>query len=496
MSLEYKLSTMRMLSAGRGGVSIAVAAAALTTPCPPAAAAARAPAAEYTVEASEGGRELRVEAAFAQAPAGGLEFDDRMGRYARDAEVQQDGRWSAAKIEGDTIVAPSCARGACRARYRFSLEQAARNEHSRNSVSEQQGAFLAPPSTWLVRPGHRGPGRFRLRVSTPPGVSFATGLFPAAGDAYEAELADLPEAPYSVLGAFETTRVEAPGAVVEVALLPGEVAAGRAGVLAWIRAAAGDVAGYYGRFPVPRLLVIVIPGGRRAVGFGTTMGNGGASIMLWVGAGAREEELRRDWVLTHEMVHLGLPNLPRAQRWMEEGLATYVEPVARARRGHLAIEDVWSDLVRRTPQGVPGPGGLDANEGYGAIYWGGALYWLLADVEIRERSGGRLTLEDALRGVRDAGGSIAVTWPVERVLATADRAVGITVLEELYGRMARSAGAVDLRGLWARLGIDDAGGIRFRDDAPLAAIRKAITAPPEGPQRGGRPSGGSATPRP
>jgi hypothetical protein len=289
-----------------------------------------------------------------------------------------------------------------------------------------------------------------------------------------------------VVGAFETARVDAPGGAVEVALLPGEVAAGRAGLRAWIEAAAGDVAAYYGRFPVPRVLVIVIPGGRRAVGFGTTMGNGGASIMVWVGSGAREEDLRRDWVLTHEMVHLGLPNLPHAQQWMEEGLATYVEPIARARHGHLGVEEVWTDLVRRTPQGVPGPGGLDASEGFGAIYWGGALYWLLADVEIRERSGGRLTLEDALRGMRDAGGSIAVTWPVERVLATGDRAVGMKVLGPLFERLARSAGAVDLPALWARLGVDDTKGIRFRDDAPLAAVRKAITAPPEHPGRGGR----------
>jgi hypothetical protein len=48
---------------------------------------------------------------------------------------------------------------------------------------------------------------------------------------------------------------------------------------------------------------------------------------------------------------------------------------------------------------------------------------------------------------------------------------------------------VDLRALWARLGVEDAGGrIQFRDDAPLAAIRKAITA--------GVDPGRPATPRP
>ena len=53
---------------------------------------------------------------------------------------------------------------------------------------------------------------------------------------------------------------------------------------------------------------------------------------------------------------------------------------------------------------------------------------------------------------------------------------GVEVLRPLYERMARSADAVDLAGLWSRLGVEDQGTIRFRDDAPLAAVRRAITA--------------------
>jgi predicted metalloprotease with PDZ domain len=449
------------------------------------AARAAAVAAEYSVEVGEGARELRVEASFAQAPAGGLVFDDGMGRYAREVEVARGTSWAPASIQDDVPALPACRRP-CRLRYRFHLDEAARASRNRMAAFEQRGALVAPPSTWLVRPARRGPGRFALRVTTPPGISFATGLFPSGRDLYEANLADLPEAPYSAFGPFETTRVPVTGGEVEVAVLPGDPALDRVAVVGWAQRAGGDVAAYYGRMPVPRVLVIVVPGGRRAVGYGTTMGNGGASILIWVGAGAREEDLRRDWVLTHEMVHLGLPNLPRGQSWMEEGLATYVEPIARARHGHVGMEEVWTDLVRRTPQGAPGAGGLDANRGFGAIYWGGALFWLLADVEIRERTDSRRSLEDALRAVGDAGGSIAVTWPVERVLDTADRALGVKVLGPLYARMARSGERVDLQALWARLGIEDAGGIRFRDDAPLAAIRKAITAP----TRGSIPAGG------
>lgn len=462
-----------------------VAFAALTSVPMSAQAAGRTIAADYSVQAGEGARELRIEVAFADAPSGGLTFDDGMGRYARDVEVARGKAWRPLAVQDDSVPAAACGRG-CRLRYLFLLAEAAQASRDRNSAFEQKGAFVAAPSAWLLRPGARGPGRYRLRVATPPGTTFATGLFPSGPDGYEADLADLPEAPYSAFGPFQTTSLSVPGGVVEVALLPGDTGVGPAALLAWIERAAGDVAAYYGAYPVPRALVIVIPSGRRAVGYGTTMGNGGGSIMIWVGAGATEDDLRRDWVLTHEMVHLGLPNLPRGQGWMEEGLATYVEPIARARRAHLRPEEVWADLVRRTPQGLPGPGGLDASRGFGAVYWGGALFWLLADVEIREKTGERHTLEDALRAVRQAGGSIAVTWPVERVLSVADRGVGVDVLVPLHARMASTEAHVDLPALWARLGIEDAGGIRFRDDAPLAAIRKAITTPSPGPAAGPR----------
>ena len=451
-----------------------------------AAAPASAPIADYSVEAGDGARELRVQAAFTEGPSGGgLVFEDGMGRYVREAQVASGRTWTVATVEDDTLRTTACRLG-CRVRYRFELDEAARGARNRNSAFAQGGALVAAPSVWLIRPAARGPGRYRLRVTAPAGTSFATGIFPAGPGTYEADLADLPEAPYSAFGPFETAHIRVTGGEVEVAVLPGEAGVDRAALLAWVERAADDVAAYYGRFPLPRALVILIPGGRRAVGFGTTMGNGGGSIMIWVGAAASETDLRRDWVLTHEMVHLGLPNLPRAQHWMEEGLATYVEPIARARHGHLTVEEVWTDLVRRTPQGVPGAGGLDANRGFQAIYWGGALFWLLADVEIRERTDNRRSLEDALRAILDAGGSIAVTWPVERTLAAADHAVGVPVLGPLYARLAQSAQQVDLAALWARLGLEDAGGIRFRDDAPLARIRQAITAPSTAASRGAR----------
>jgi predicted metalloprotease with PDZ domain len=143
---------------------------------------------------------------------------------------------------------------------------------------------------------------------------------------------------------------------------------------------------------------------------------------------------------------------------MEEGLATYVEEVARVRAGWISEEEFWGDLRRGFARGLlqPAERGLNGSNRWGPLYWGGALFWFLADVEIREQTGGKRGLEDALRGVLDAGGSIAVWWPTEKVLEAADAAAGGSVLRGLYDRFGRAYLDVDLEKLWGRLGSDRA----------------------------------------
>ena len=308
-----------------------------------------------------------------------------------------------------------------------------------------------------------------------------TGVHPLAGAAqtYESGTDDLWQAPYSAFGPLVQVPVPVKGGVVDVALAPAEGGPAQADVVEWVERSARAVAGFYGAFPMARAQVIVLPGSRRPVGFGTTLGNGGASIIVWLGEGATREQLARDWVLVHEMTHLGFPNVPSAQHWLEEGLATYVEPIARARAGFLDEADAWRGLVKGMPNGQPRADepGFDSTRRWGALYWGGALFWFLADLEIRERTHGRKSVDDALRAIRAAGGTIAVRWPVARVLETGDRATGTDVLRVLYARLGTAASApVDLDATWRRLGVEArAGGVSFDDGAPLAAVRRAIT---------------------
>jgi hypothetical protein len=250
-------------------------------------------------------------------------------------------------------------------------------------------------------------------------------------------------------------------------------------VLHWVKSAAESVTAYYGRFPLPQVLIRIIPFEGRGVRNGVTFGDGGGRITIHVGNETSPSELDSDWMLTHEMVHLAFPTVDHNHHWVEEGIATYVEPIARIQAEHLKAEQMWFDLVRDMPQGLPQAGdrGLDHTHTWGRTYWGGALFCLLADVEIRRQTKNAKGLEHALRGILDAGGDIRREWNLEDALRTGDRAVGVQVLQPMYTRMKDKPESVDLDSLWTQLGVQSHGGsVRFDDSAALAAIRRAITA--------------------
>jgi hypothetical protein len=264
---------------------------------------------------------------------------------------------------------------------------------------------------------------------------------------------------------------------ITVDIAPGKLTLTHEQVLQWVSEAARAVVHYYGRFPVSQLDILVTPVHGRGAPSGTTFGSP-PHIKVVLGELADEEFLKRDWMMVHEMVHLAFPRVPQPHHWLEEGLATYVEPWARLDIGQLTAETVWKDLVEGLPKGLPAEGdkGLDHTPTWGRTYWGGALFCLLADIEIHKRTTNQYGLRDALRGIVIAGGSMQEQWPLTRALEAGDQATGVPVLMELYQRMKDTPEHVNLDDLWRQLGIElREGTIVFHADAPLAAVREAIT---------------------
>ncbi|MCA6114460.1 hypothetical protein J6524_05930 [Bradyrhizobium sp. WSM 1738] len=286
--------------------------------------------------------------------------------------------------------------------------------------------------------------------------------------------------PYDAFDRLPKTDLEVGGSTIHVAFAPGDITLPKEKLLDWISTSARAVATYYGRFPVGSLRLLLVPVDGARIRGGTTWGYRGAAIRIPFGRDSTEDVLRGDWVLVHEMVHTALPDMPDRYAWLSEGLAVYVEPVARVQAGDLTAREIWQAMMRDMPKGLPQSGdqGLDNTPTWGRKYWGGALFCLLADIEIRKATGNRLGLQDAMRGVLAAGGNHELDWPITRILSTADKAVGVDVLSRLHDEMGPKPVTPDLATLWRDLGLKRIGeDIEFDDTAPLAAIRKAITAP-------------------
>ena len=266
---------------------------------------------------------------------------------------------------------------------------------------------------------------------------------------------------------------------IDVHIEPGVRRLSNQDLMTWVHWASDSVVAYYGRFPVPYLDLRIVPTTGHTVRGGKTFGqSSGGLIRMHVGSDATMSDLADDWMLTHEMIHLSFPSLPDDQHWMEEGLSTYVEPIARVRAGHLDAHKMWFELVRDLPQGIPEPGdkGLDNTHTWARTYWGGALFCFLADVEIHKQTNNRKGLEDALRGILNAGGDIRQDRKLVDALRLGDQATGVSVLVPLYNAMKDQPYQTDLPALWKQVGIErDADSVRFVPSAPLAKVREAIT---------------------
>jgi hypothetical protein len=290
----------------------------------------------------------------------------------------------------------------------------------------------------------------------------------------------------------ETFRVAVPGATIVVTTGPDAPPVPREALVAWIENAARAVTLVFGRFGVAEARLDLRTGGPGRIHGGQT-DDLVAHVSVGLGSGTTPADLSADWVLTHEFIHLATPTLRRRAAWFMEGAATYFEPLARARIGIFDVRELWAGLIEGLPNGLPlaGDGGLDVTHTWGRTYWGGALFFLLADLEIREKSGGRRSLDDAFRGILAEGGDVRAGWTLEEALAAGDRGVGegLNVLTRLHAAQGHTAVSVDLEALFRRLGVSRAGGRVILDDAaPLAPIRRALTSGEREPAKPAAPA--------
>lgn len=448
------------------GLAIAACAAAIS--CGHAAPRAPGPAAEglwtYAVDATAAPRP-RVEATFRGAG------DTRLvaGVPIEDVSVVRAGRAESLVPDlGGALVVEEC-RTECTIAYRVDFAGAPRGLDEVIAVGDGPNAtYLSPSYAWMLRPESGRFARIRTRF-VGDAATFSTGAAP------EMTTREFGEGTFAAFGPQRHAAIDVGGAKVELSILGSATfTLGDAGLTKWVGDAAAAIAGLYGRFPVPRIVVFAVPvDGADEVVFGKVLSLGGPSIAALVGTKLDSSAARDDWVLAHEMVHLGFPTFLGEGRWLGEGIATYYEPILRARAGLRDRRETWRGFARSMSRarahGVELA--LEKRGDIDSVYWGGALFALLVDVRVRAATKNARSLDDVMRAVLARGGDATHVWRVRDVIAVGDAATGTRVMSELYERLAVRGEALDPLAELAALGVGDDGALR---PAPLDWVREAI----------------------
>jgi predicted metalloprotease with PDZ domain len=421
---------------------------------------------------------LRVVATFERAPSPRLvagEADPAM----RDVGIMDGGTLRPLERAGGAWIAVPC-RARCTIHYSVDLGALAGSCRGFDCARRVGDAIISPSATWLLCPASSAEAIIDVTVRGGDADRFSTGLRHSGHGGFEFRGNELGESSYSAFGTMRRHPLVVAGATLDVAFLGSPLSMGDEATLRWIGDSASCVARLFGRFPVNAAVFVVPVPGADDVVFGRVMSLTGASVVLLFGTETPPESDHQDWVVVHELLHLGTPSFVAEGHWLEEGLATYYEPVLRTRAGWMREVDLWRHFAREMRRGLRRQGearNLEERDDIDSVYWGGALFALLADVRIRQATAGAHSLDDVMRAALALEGDATHVARVADFVRVGDVATEHYVLADLFARYVVGGGDVDLDALLRSLGVvESAGGeASLRDDAPMSAIRHGIS---------------------
>lgn len=374
--------------------------------------------------------------------------------------------------------------------YGVDLAAAINAELGRFAQRWQRDVTTSPP-LWLWRPQPADDDSdIEVTFELPPGIAVSAPWQRVAkqGSRESYRVGDTPEDWPGIVafGRFAVDEIAVPGATLRVALIDSDPPANARIARAWVQHAAEAVTTLYGEFPLASPQILLFPRGHadEPVPWGQVVRGGGAAAQLYFDMYRPLADLDGDWTATHELSHMLLPYLEDDATWLSEGFAAYYQNVLRARAGMLTAAQAWDELAGGFQRGrrdtrdeslLETTRNMRRERAFMRVYWSGAAFVLLADVELRQTSGGRQSLDTALAELKHCCLPSDRYWTGDELLRRLDTITGTQIFSRLAYGIVSSREFPDVSPAFEALGLRiENGALRFDDAAQPTALRDAI----------------------
>lgn len=274
----------------------------------------------------------------------------------------------------------------------------------------------------------------------------------------------------------------------------------RALMIAWLQRVSDALLTVYGEWPKDSFDITIQNGSSidSPVPWGQVTRGNPDNVLLVVNANAGLEELVGDWTAFHELSHLLIPYQGQGDNWFSEGLATYYQNIIQARAGLLSETGMWNKLAAGFERGrkqnqwsqfdlAEVSENMRKYREFMRVHWSGAHYWLTADLQIRQLSKNKTTLDSLLKQLKNccehaSMSAAAIAKQLDR-LATAELSShgnpAVSIFEPLFDEHRHSFAMPEYRQLLTGLGVmtgenNQEYKVSLTADAPNASIRNSI----------------------
>jgi len=253
----------------------------------------------------------------------------------------------------------------------------------------------------------------------------------------------------------------------------------------WVIHASNALKMVYGEFPVD-YFITKIKASRRGsdpVPWGEVNRESPSEVVLVINKKASLDQLKNDWTIYHEFSHLLIPYDAGDERWLSEGLASYYQNILQARIGMFNEQRMWQKLFegferarRQTNYSHQRLSylseNMESNHNFMRVYWSGALYWLEADIALRQLNNGQ-SLDTALLKLRRCCFKDPLT--ATEIIKQLDGLTNSKIFSRQFETFSRSSRIPTYNTLLNSLGAQQKNGIiSLTKDAALSDLRKAI----------------------